>query len=250
MLRSKPSRAKSQGLLQPLPISKGRWKSVSMDFIVHLPKSEGFTAIFVAVYRFTKSSIFVPCEDSTTAVDLPKLFICHVVCEQGIPDVNISYRGPQFLSNFWKELTSSWGHHLKYSTAYHPQAGGQTERINLYLEQYLRTYRNYQQNDWVSLLPMAQYHYNSSYQASIKMTPFMALRGYTPSYQPNHHFKFNNLTPQKLASVILNLDVILTINLNTAIQTYKKYADMKKQPVKDIKEGLLVYLDIKNIWIE
>ncbi|EIE83949.1 hypothetical protein RO3G_08654 [Rhizopus delemar RA 99-880] len=46
------------------------------------------------------------------------------------------------------------------STAFHTQTDGQTERTSSILEQYLRVYLNYQQDDWVSLLPLAEFSYN------------------------------------------------------------------------------------------
>jgi hypothetical protein len=48
----------------------------------------------------------------------------------------------------------------KSMTAYHPQTDGQSERANAQVEQYLRIYGNAEQDDWVNLLPMAQYMHN------------------------------------------------------------------------------------------
>jgi hypothetical protein len=67
------------------------------------------------------------------------------------------------------------------STAYHPQTDGQSERANARLEQYLRIYRNAEQNDWVALLPMAQYVHNSWINTSMGYTPFDLLIGHTPT---------------------------------------------------------------------
>jgi hypothetical protein len=46
------------------------------------------------------------------------------------------------------------------STVYHPQTDGQLEWANAQVEQYLRIYRNTEQDDWVNLLPLAQYVHN------------------------------------------------------------------------------------------
>ena len=64
-----------------------------------------------------------------------------------------------------------------YSTAYHPQTDGQTERSNSTLKQYLQTYVDYQQDDWTDLLPMAEFAYNNSKHLAIGMSPFMASEG-------------------------------------------------------------------------
>ena len=60
---------------------------------------------------------------------------------------------------------------------------GQTERTNGILEQYLRAYINYQQDNWNKLLPMTEFAYNNSYQETIKTTPFYANYGINPKYQ-------------------------------------------------------------------
>jgi hypothetical protein len=66
------------------------------------------------------------------------------------------------------------------STAYHPEMDGQTERVNQILEQYLRCYVNYLQDNWSELLLLAEFAYNNTPQDSIGMTPFFANKGYHP----------------------------------------------------------------------
>jgi hypothetical protein len=51
------------------------------------------------------------------------------------------------------------------------------------MEQYLREYVNYEQDDWVDLLPLAQFAYNNSIHASTRMTPFFAMYGMHPRMQ-------------------------------------------------------------------
>ena len=68
------------------------------------------------------------------------------------------------------------------STAFYPQANSQTEKQNQTLEQHLRAYVNYQQDDWARLLLMAEYAYNNAVNASTGLTPFKALMGYNPDF--------------------------------------------------------------------
>jgi hypothetical protein len=76
------------------------------------------------------------------------------------------------------------------STAYHPQTDGQSERSNQWLKQYVRIYTNYQQTDWATWLPLAQFIHNSWTSSTTKKTPFDLLMGYTlrlhVSMSPSH----------------------------------------------------------------
>jgi hypothetical protein len=67
------------------------------------------------------------------------------------------------------------------STAFHPQTDGQTERVNQTIETFLRSFVNIQQNDWVELMPLAEFAYNNSVTSAHGMTPFYANYGYHPS---------------------------------------------------------------------
>jgi hypothetical protein len=67
--------------------------------------------------------------------------------------------------------------------AHHPQTDGQSERTNQWLEQYLRIYSNFQQNDWARWLPLAQFVHNSWPSSTTRKTPFELLIGFTPQAQ-------------------------------------------------------------------
>ncbi len=66
---------------------------------------------------------------------MAELYIQHIYCSKGVPDLIVSDQGPQFISNFWKEFCRILGVKLKLYTAHHPQTDGQTEIINQYIDQ-------------------------------------------------------------------------------------------------------------------
>jgi hypothetical protein len=66
---------------------------------------------------------------------------------------------------------------LNFSSAYHPQTDGQIERTNQVLEDMLRAYALKHGGSWDKSLSFAEFSYNNSYQASLKMAPFEALYG-------------------------------------------------------------------------
>jgi hypothetical protein len=100
-----------------------------------------------------------------------------IVCLHGVPKKIVSDRGTQFTSHFWQQLHEALGTHLNFSSAYHPQTDGQTERTNQILEDMLRACALQDQSRWDKRLHYAKLSYNNSYQASLKMSPFQALYG-------------------------------------------------------------------------
>src|SRR6185295_17709419 len=70
----------------------------------------------------------------------------------------------------------------KISTAYHPQTDGQSERVNQWLEAYLRSFVNHQQDDWAKWLPYAEFCYNNSVNRTTGKTPFQIVYGYNPRW--------------------------------------------------------------------
>ena len=118
-----------------------------MDFVVGLPWSDGNDAVWVVVDRLTKQRHFVPCQSTVDAKDLVELFVARILPHHGLPNTIISDRGPQFVSEFWNILTRSLRITALLSTAFHPQTDGQTERLNAVMEQHLRAYVSYLQDD-------------------------------------------------------------------------------------------------------
>jgi transposase InsO family protein len=95
----------------------------------------------------------------------------------GVPKKIISDRGLVFTGRFWTSLQEALGTQLNFSTAYHPETDGQTERMNQTLEDMLRMYVMDQQKRWEEFLPLVEFTYNNSYQSTIKMAPFEFLYG-------------------------------------------------------------------------
>jgi hypothetical protein len=137
--RVKAEHQKPAGLLQPLPIPEWKWDNVGMDFITGLPRTKsGYDSIWVVVDRLTKVSHFIPVKTIYTSARLAKIYMSRIVCLHGVPKSILSDRGTQFTSHFWRQLHESLGTRLEFSTSFHPQTDGQTERVNQILEDMLR----------------------------------------------------------------------------------------------------------------
>ena len=168
------------GLLQPLPIPTGIWQDIAFDFVEGLPSSNGYTVILVVVDRLTKYGHFIPIKHPYTSASIANTFIKEIFRLHGMLKSIVSDRDPTFLSSFWKEFFKTQGSKLCHSTSYHPQSDGQSEVLNRTLEHYLRCFSTDKQNKWSTLLPWAVWWYNTTFQSTIKMSPFQALYGVHP----------------------------------------------------------------------
>ncbi|KAA0026003.1 ty3-gypsy retrotransposon protein [Cucumis melo var. makuwa] len=139
----KAPRQRPAGLLQPLSVPGWKWKSVSMDFIIGLPRTlKGYTVILVVVDRLTKSAHFVPGKSTYTASKWGQLYMTEIARLHGVPVSIVSDRDARFTSKFWKRLQLALG-----------------------------------TKSWDSHLHLMEFAYNNSYKATIGTTLFEALYG-------------------------------------------------------------------------
>ncbi|KAJ1570273.1 hypothetical protein NDA12_007434 [Ustilago hordei] len=180
----------SRSAKEPLATPDRPWGSISLDFIEGLPTSKKYDSktydsILVIVDRLTKFAILAPTHKTVAAKQTAVLLYGHMVRLFGYPDHMVSDRGRQFISGAWKAFAEQMGVKHSLSTAYHPQTDGQTERVNQVIEQYLRMYCNYEQNDWANLLDTAAFVYNNTVHNSIGVSPFFACYGWNPKAHPD-----------------------------------------------------------------
>ena len=118
------------GLLQPLPIPKGKWESISMEFITGLPKFQGSDFIYVVVDRLTKFAHFFSIPSDYSRAQVVEVFFREVFRLHGLPRTIVSDKDNQFMGDFWWEFFRMVGIDLTPSTSYHPQTDGQKEIVN------------------------------------------------------------------------------------------------------------------------
>jgi hypothetical protein len=124
---------------------------------------------------------FAPTKKTVNSEELAKIFRTTWQRQHGIPKVIISDRDKRFLCQFWKALFKMSGTHLRFSTAFHPQTDGQSERANRTLEEVLRHFVSPRQDDWDEYLDLAEYAINDSVNPSTGYTPFFLAYGHHPS---------------------------------------------------------------------
>jgi transposase InsO family protein len=167
---------KPGGMTRSLPDPVWKWTDITMDFVTGLRRDvRGFDAIWVVVDRLTKTAHFIPIQETWPVSDLVRAFIQHIVRLHGVPERIVSDRDGRFTSRFWRQVHEALGSKLHFSTAYHPQTDGQSERTIQTLEDMLRACVLEWGNLWVRHLPLVEFSYNNSYHSSIRMAPFEAL---------------------------------------------------------------------------
>ena len=102
---------------------------MNIDLVTDLLESNGFTEIAVFMDRMIKMVHFAPCTKEVTALEYARIFVDTVYHLHGLPKVIIFDRDPKFTSKFWTSLFNLLGTDLRFSTAFHPQTDGQSERM-------------------------------------------------------------------------------------------------------------------------
>ena len=245
--RNKSPRHAKFGLLQPLELPYAPWVSTSVDFITALPESEGYTQVMVTVDRFSKMAHFVPLHENATARDCATAFLQNIWKLHGLPEDIVSDRDTKWTGEFWHNLCDMLGIKRKLSSAFHPQTDGQTERVNQTLETYLRTFVNYDQNDWLSLLPLAEFAYNNSVTQATKMTPFYTNYGYNPRTIWPSDGEGKNPASKAYAHWMKEVHIRASKTLEDTRAAMSKYYDKGKMEHPSYEVGDIVMLNAKNI---
>jgi hypothetical protein len=222
-----------------------------MDFMVSLSSSRGCDVIMVVVDQFNKMAHFIPTKESATAQETGRLFFTHVFKHHGLPKDIMSDRDPKFTSKFWRALWKCMGSKLKMSTSFQPQTDGQTERVNLVIQQFLRNYVAADQQDWVDHLELAKFYYNNSEHLVTGDTPFEMVTGKSPIVpttwvgQPLSDVNEEVPMVTQLDEEKRRLWEMAKANLEKAHKRYKDFVDKSRQEV-NFEEGDEVWLKIKN----
>ena len=231
------------GLLQPIRIPEWKWDRITMDFVVGLPLTgRKHDSVWVVVDRLTKSAHFLPVRTDYSLDKLAELYIKEIVRLHGIPISIISNRDPRFTSRFWGKLQEAMGTRLNFSTAFHPQTDGQSERVIQILEDMLRSCAIDYEGSWDRHSPLVEFVYNNNFQSSIGMAPYEALYGRkcrTP-------LCWTELSERK----VIGLDLIreteekvkmIREKLKMATDRQKSYTDMKRKDIRyEVGEKVLL----------
>ena len=242
------------GLLKPLPIPTFPWESISTGFITCLPvAAKGNDMLIVWVDRLTKYVVLQPSVLTLSAEGFAQHTVDHVIAKHGMPVNFVSDRDVRFTSNFWRTLNASLGTQLCMSTAFHPQTDGQTERMNRLIEETLRHYVSFAQNDWDKNIQLVAFAINNARNESIQNTPFFLNKGIHPR-MPCGISDFPTaleMNPKTVAFTESMTEALSNAKrcMANAQSNQKQQADKKRRDVTFLK-GETVLLCTKNLKIK
>jgi hypothetical protein len=152
-----------------------------MDLITDLPQTDdGYDSVAVFVDKLTKMTHIAPCKKTINSQQFAELYLHNIVRLHGFQLYIISDRDPRWHNDFWKAVCRQFNTKLCFSTAFHPETDGQTERMNRTLEEMIRHYVSPNHTDWDKHLPMVEFAINNALQLSTKQTPFFMYTGTHP----------------------------------------------------------------------
>ena len=226
------------GLLQPIRIPEWKWDRITMDFVVGLPlKGRKHDSVWVVVDRLTKSAHFLPVRTDNSLDKLAELYIKEIVRLHGIPIPIILDRDLRFTSRFWGKLQEALDTRLNFSTTFHLQTDGQSERVIQILEDMLRSCVIDYEGSWDRHIHLVEFVYNNIFQSSIGMAPYEALYGRkcrTP-------LCWTELSEKKVIGKVIGPGLIreteekvkmIRERLKVANDRQKSYADMKRKDIR------------------
>ena len=258
--KTKPSNFTKFGMLIPNPIPSRPYQSISMDFIVNLPWSEGFNAIYVVVDRLTKHASFIPTTTGLDSEGFAHLFVKHIACRFGLPESIVTDRDPRWTTDFWLSIAKALQTKMSLSSSHHPQHDGQTEVVNRLLTIMMRAFIAGKKDQWALWIHLLEFAYNSAVHSSTGTTPFHLLLGFHPRTPldfigTKHSDDFDDRSLGREAITFLES---FAMHRESARQAIARAQDQQaksfnkgRKPIPDLKKGDRVLVNPHALeWVE
>ncbi|MBW0580261.1 hypothetical protein O181_119976 [Austropuccinia psidii MF-1] len=238
---------------------KSPWEIAHMDWVTALPPGgdRSYNACLVLVDRYSKTPMFLPCHKDDTAMDTAIMIWSKAISHTGLFQNIISDRDPKFTPALWTNLHKLFGKKLSFSTAYHPQTDGLSERMIQTLEDMIIIFCAYGlefkdsdgfTHDWCTLIPALELAYKTSIHSSTGKTLAILEKGWNPRLTYDTLKKDLVDIHPTASSFKIMLDKARH-HANRGMQDYFKYAkerwDKSHKP-PDFKIGDLVLVSTLN----
>ncbi|UYV60240.1 hypothetical protein LAZ67_1000522 [Cordylochernes scorpioides] len=236
------------GLLKAIPPATSPFQRVGMDLLGRFPKSDnGNKWIIVCTDYLTRFAV-TKALPTGEAKEAAKFLMEDVVLKHGAPREIITDRGRVFQSKLIAELTNQCSSIHRFTTAYHPQTNGLTERLNKTLANMIAMYVSVEQKDWDIILPYVTFAYNTAKQDTTGFTPFKLIHGReaettVDTLFPNPHEDPQEDYSQKIASRVEETRQLARLETLKAQEKDKARYDSKHEAM-DYNVGDLVWIFI------
>ncbi|UYV66676.1 hypothetical protein LAZ67_4002521 [Cordylochernes scorpioides] len=168
------------GLLQPIPPANYPFERIGIDFVGPLPSTKRRRKWIIVLTDYYTKYAETKAVSEATVKEVSTFLIEHIILRHGAPKFLISDRGSQFTSNLMKEVMKMCKVKHCFTTSYHPQTNGLTERLNRTLINMISMYLNTDQKNWDEILPFITHAYNTTIQETTGYSPFFLLFGREP----------------------------------------------------------------------
>ena len=225
-----------------------------MDFMVGLPEVNGYSNLFVVVERLSKKVFLLPTLATADALDIIRLLDAQIFSEHGIPLEIISDRDVKFTSEVWQSYFKALGTRLSMSYSYHQRFDGQTEVTNRTIAQIMRCYVNFNQDNWLELLPNIQSSINNSVHPTMEFSPNEIFYGRTVTRPVNLLSRVIG-APPTMANYVQELEDRSSLaqdylRLAAVNFTRQHYSKLKNKTIDDrLQEGAFVMIDATNLYL-
>ncbi len=177
--RIKFVRHKFHDLMQALSISENSRQDWTMNFITDLSSSKHrdivYDSILMIIDRYIKFNLYISSKKTWNVENLTNALIDEIFIKFERFVFIVTDRKSLFIFKFWSSLCYHLWIRLRYNIVYHSQTNEQIEKQNQILEFYLRSYVNYQHNDWIKWFNIAEYAYNNSLNSVLKQISFQMM---------------------------------------------------------------------------
>jgi hypothetical protein len=223
-----------------VPIDAPPFTQVAMDLITGLPKSRGYNSVLTIVdHGCSRGALFLPCQSTITGPQIAKLYYQHLYPWFGLPRRLITDRDPRFTSHFGRALAKELGISWNFSTAYHPQMDGLSERKNQWVGQFLRLVAA-NQADWPTMLALATLMHNNTRNTTTGYAPNQLITGLEPPGIPDHGEGAGNPLAEKHVDQLRQRRILAREALNRVAN--------RDSPSQDtFTLGQRVWLEAKNL---
>ena len=239
------------GKLSPIQV-KEPFELVGWDITGPFPTSKtGNKYILVMTEYLTRWCEAIALPDVTT-VTIAQALLKKIILQHSCLKQILSDQRKQFRSEVLEALTKQLGITQLFSSPYHPQTNGFIERLNRTIKQIIATFVDPLHEEWDSILPFAVHAYNTSVQASTRISPFRALYGRDPTFPPDIKTENSSIAHKDAAEWWPNMQQHLpllrhtiSLNLQTAQERQKRiYDEGRTQESYQIGDLVFLYYPI------